>query len=184
MIPHLVYIYRIQNPDMEKTQAYENYPAWMVLASNAVSLAIYIAGAYIIWQAAGLWVVLYAAFILALEVRLIRGHCPDCYYYGKRCAFGQGKLSSLFFKKGNPSNFCKKNIGWKDLALDFMVSVIPMVIGGALVLFSFSWLILGLVILLFVLSFPGNAFVRGRLACRHCKQRALGCPAEKLFQKK
>ena len=169
---------------MKQAKPYENYPLWIILVANIVSIAIYLAGAFIIYQAAGLWVILYLAFIGLLEIRLIRGHCTDCYYYGKRCAFGQGKLSSLFFKKGNPANFCKKNIGWKDLALDFMVSLIPMVIGGAILLFSFSWLIVVLVILLFVLSFPGNAFVRGSLACKHCKQRGLGCPAEKLFQKK
>jgi len=168
---------------MEKAKHYESYPAWMVIVSNAISLAIYLAGAFIIYQAAGILVILYLAFIGFLEVRLLRGHCTDCYYYGKRCAFGKGRLSSLFFRKGSPAKFCKKDIGWKDIAPDFMVSVIPMVIGGGILLFSFSWLILGLVILLFVLSFPGNAFVRGRLACKHCKQRALGCPAEKLFQK-
>ena len=169
---------------MEKVQAYENYPAQILLATNAFSLAIYLAGAYIIYQAAGLWVILYIAFILALEVRLIRGHCPDCYYYGKMCANGNGKLSSLFFKKGNPANFCRKDMTWKDIAPDFLVSVIPMVIGVGMLLFSFSWLIAGLVALLFVLSFPGNALVHGSLICKYCKQRALGCPAEKLFKKK
>ena len=166
---------------MGKAEAYENYPAWIVLASNAVSLAIYLVGAFIIYQAAGLWVILYLAFIGLLEVRLLRGHCTDCYYYGKRCAFGQGKLSSMFFRKGDSKDFCKKQIGWKDISLDFMVSIIPMVIGGALLIMSFSWLILSLVALLFVLSFAGNAFVRGSLACKHCRQRELGCPAEKLF---
>jgi len=169
---------------MEKAEAYENYPAWMVLTSNAVSLAIYLAGTFIIYQAAGLWVILYLAFIGFLWVRLLRGHCTDCYYYGKRCAFGQGKLSSMLFRKGDSNDFCKKQMTWKDIAPDFMVSMIPMVVGGAILLFNFSWLILTLVILLFVLSFPGNAFIRGSLACKHCRQRELGCPAEKLFQKK
>jgi len=169
---------------MEKAQGYENYPAWIILTVNAFSIAIWLAGAYIIWQALGIWVVLYLAFILALEVRLIRGHCPDCYYYGKRCANGAGKLSSLLFKKGNPASFCKRQMSWKDILPDFMVSVIPMAIGGALLFLNFSWIILGLVILLFVLSFPGNAFVHGKLVCRYCRQRELGCPAEKLFSKK
>jgi len=163
---------------------YEDYPAWIVAAANLVSLAIYFSGAFIIYQAAGVWVMLYLAFIAYLEIRLIKGHCTNCYYYGKRCAFGQGRLSSVLFKKGNPKSFCKKQMTWKDILPDFMVSVIPMAIGIAMLIFDFDWLILSLVILLFVLSFPGNAFVRGSLACRHCKQRELGCPAEQLFSKK
>jgi hypothetical protein len=169
---------------MEKVQAYESYPARIVLATNAFSFAIWLAGAFIIWQAAGLWVILYLAFILALQFRLIRGHCPDCYYYGKRCANGMGKLSSLFFKKGNPADFCKRQMTWKDIVPDFMVSVIPMAIGVWILITGFSWVIAGLVALLFVLSFPGNAFVHGSLVCKNCRQRELGCPAEKLFQKK
>jgi hypothetical protein len=169
---------------MEKARAYESYPAWIVLAVNAFSFAIWLAGAYIIWQALGGWVVLYIAFILTLEAMLIKWHCPDCYYYGKRCANGAGKLSSLFFRKGNPANFCRRQMSWKDIAPDFMVSLIPMVIGGALFLLTFSWVIAGLVALLFILSFPGNAFMHGKLICKNCRQRELGCPAEKLFHKK
>jgi len=163
---------------------YENYPAWIIFVVNLVSIAIWVAGAFIIYQVGLIWMVLYLAFIGYLEIRLLKGHCVDCYYYGKRCANGNGKLSSLFFRKGDPKNFCKKNMTWKDIAPDFMVSVVPMVIGIAILIMGFDWLILSLVILLFVLSFPGNALVHGSLICKYCRQRELGCPAEKLFNRK
>jgi hypothetical protein len=169
---------------MRAAEAFEDYPAQTVILANLVSLAIYISGAFIMYQIGLLWMVLYLAFIGYLEIGLLKGHCVNCYYYGKRCAFGKGKLSSLLFRKGKSSEFCKKHMTWKDIAPDFMVSVIPMIIGGVILIFDFSWLILFLVILLFVLSFPGTAFVRGSLACKHCRQRELGCPAEKLFKKK
>jgi hypothetical protein len=169
---------------MKAAGAYERYPAWIVLVSNLVSIATYLAGAFIIYQVGIIWMVLYLAYVGFLEMRLLKGHCADCYYYGRMCAFGQGKLSSLLFKKGDPKKFCKKQMTWKDIAPDFMVSLVPMATGAALLVMGFSWIILGLVILLFVLGFPGNAFVRGSLACRHCRQRELGCPAEKMFKKK
>jgi hypothetical protein len=37
---------------------------------------------------------------------------------------------------------------------------------------------------LFFLGFAGNAMVRGCLVWKHCKQKDIGCPAEKLFNKK
>ncbi|NYZ77968.1 hypothetical protein H0N96_01025 [Candidatus Micrarchaeota archaeon] len=163
---------------------YENYPAWIVLASNLVSLLIYAAGAFVLYQVGIVWVALYVIYILLLEMRLVRNHCVDCYYYGKVCAFGQGKLSALLFKKGIAKNFAGKKVTWIDLAPDFLVSLIPLVAGILLLIKSFNWLVAGMLALILILSFAGNAFVRGQLACKHCKQREFGCPAEKLFSKK
>jgi hypothetical protein len=46
---------------------------------------------------------------------------------------------------------------------------------------EFTWIVLSLIIALFLLGFFGNALVRGQLACRYCKQREIGCPAEQVF---
>jgi hypothetical protein len=62
-----------------------------------------------------------------------------------------------------------------------MVSIIPMIAGVALAIMDFEWLLVSLVVVLFLLAFPGNGYIRGSLACRHCKQRSIGCPAEQLF---
>ena len=169
---------------MKKAQYYENYPFWIVFFSNLVSIAIYLIGAFIIYRIGLVWLILYLFFIGALEFRLMKGHCTDCYYYGKTCAFGKGRISSMFFKKGNANKFCKKQMTWKDILPDFMVSLIPVIVGITLLIIRFNWIIMILVILLFLLTFTGNGFVRGSLACKYCKQRKLGCPAEQLFHKK
>lgn len=168
---------------MEQQKCYENYPAWIVTVSNLVSLAIYFMGGFLIYQIGFLWLAFYAAYILILELRLLKGHCVNCYYFGKTCAFGKGRLSSLFFKRGEPMKFGQKKITWKDIVPDFLVFVIPIVFGIVVLIMHFSWLILFLLALLFLLGFSGNALVRGQLACKYCKQRELGCPAQKLFEK-
>ena len=169
---------------MKKDICFENYPFWIVLISNLVSIAIYLIGAFIIYKIGIIWLILYLLFIGILEFRLIKGHCVNCYYYGKYCAFGKGKISSIFFKKGNSNNFCKMKITWKNLIPDFMVSLIPVIIGIILLFIKFSWLTLILILILVLLTFVGNGFVRGNLACKYCKQREIGCPAEQLFKKK
>ena len=169
---------------MKQPVCFENYPLWMVFVSNLVSVLTYLAGAIIIFQVGVVWAVLYLIFIGALEFKLIKGHCVDCYYYGKRCTFGKGKLSSWFFKKGNSKKFAKIKITWKNILPDFLVSIIPILVGIALLIINFNLLILTLIILLIILTSAGNGFVRGALACNHCKQRKLGCPAERLFSKK
>jgi hypothetical protein len=169
---------------MQEPEAYEQYPAGTIIASNLLSLCIYVAGAIILYQLGIIWVVMYLIFILWPELRLVGGHCTDCYYYGKACAFGKGWLSGRCFRKGSPEKFSQMTITWKDLVPDFLVMLIPVLAGIYLLIMEFRWLILILVLILLVLGFFGNAFVRGQLACRYCKQRLLGCPALALFDKK
>ena len=168
---------------MQEQSGHENYPLTTVLASNLVPLLIYIIGAFILFRLGIIWVLGYVIYIIVLEYRLLSGHCVDCYYYGKTCAFGKGRVSSLFFKKGSPEKFCRMQLTWKDIVPDFLTFIIPFVAGLALLVLEFSWTLLTLVIALLLLGFAGNALVRGQLACRYCRQREIGCPAERLFDK-
>jgi hypothetical protein len=169
---------------MQESAGYEQYPTWIVIVSNLLSLFMYLIGAFLVYPLGLVWVILYLLFILLLEFRLQGGHCVDCYYYGKTCAFGKGRLSCLIFPKGIPERFCQKKITWKDIIPDFLVFFIPVIAGIALLLIEFQWTILFLVIFLLILGFLGNAFVRGQLACKYCKQKEIGCPAVQVFEKK
>jgi len=165
-------------------KAFEDYPLCIVFASNLVSISLYAVGAFIMSRVGLLWAGLYLLYVLVLELRLLSGGCVNCFYYGRWCAFGRGKLSSLLFKRGDAKKFMAREIGWKDIIPDFLVSIIPMVAAVALLVMRFSWLMLGLLVVIFLLGFPGTGMVRGLLACKYCRQRELGCPAEKLFGKK
>jgi len=168
---------------MKQPKPYDNYPCWIMLISNLVSLAIYIIGAVIISKLGLVWLVLYLLYIVWLEIRIMTHSCVNCYYYGKYCAFGKGKISSWFFKKGKKNGFTNRNITWKDIIPDFLVSIIPLIVGIILEILNFSLWLLVLMVILFLLASVGTGFVRGSLACRFCRQKELGCPAEKLFNK-
>ena len=170
--------------NMEEAKCYENYPYWIIIISNLLTLSIYTIGIIIIKPLGIIWLLIYLAYIVFLEIRLLRKSCVNCYYYGKRCAFGKGRLCSLFFKKGNIENFASAdNMTWKDLIPDMLVSIIPAIIGIVRLFMDFNWILLLLVILLFSLVSKGNEFVRGSLACKYCKQREINCPADKMFNK-
>ena len=168
---------------MGEQPCYDQYPVWMVLVSSLLSISIYLIGAVILSPIGLIWPILYLLFILLLELRLMKGHCVDCYYYGKTCAFGKGRLSSMFFPKGVPEHFSKMTITWTDILPDFLVFIIPVLAGIALIIRTFSWILLLLIIALFTLGSVGNALVRGQIACRYCRQREIGCPAQRLFNK-
>ncbi len=165
-------------------KCYENYPYIFIILANALQISIYAIGAFIISLVGFIWLILYLILIIWLEIRLLKRSCVNCYYYGKRCAFGKGKTCSLLFRKGNPKKFLNDKITWKDILPDFMVSIIPAILGIVLLIINFNWILLVLVILLFLLTSFGNGLVRGSLACKYCKQRKIGCPAANLFDKK
>jgi hypothetical protein len=168
---------------MENNKAFEKFPVWVALLAWVLSLSIYGLGSYIFWL---LYIPLTGAYILFclwIEYRILRFSCVNCYYYGKTCGLGRGKLCTLLFKKGNPEKFNEKVISWKDLIPDFLVLIFPLVGGIIILIRDFKWLILVLMIILVILSIGGNAVIRGSFACKYCKQKELGCSAEQLFNK-
>ncbi len=166
-----------------ENHCYENYPLKIVVLSNLLSISIYITGSFIIYQVGWIYSTLYLIYCLILEIKLLKTGCVNCYYYGKTCGFGKGRLSALFFKKGDPSKFTQKELKWKDMIPDMLVFIVPTLAGIFLLLSNFTWIILVLILVLLTLSLFGNALIRG-LTCNKCKQRDLGCPAQDLFQEK
>ena len=168
---------------MKEITCYESYPFWIVILSNIVSFAVIAAGAFVMYKISWIWLALYILYIVLLEIRLLKRSCVNCYYFGKVCAFGKGKVSSLFFQKGDTNRFIEDRIMWKDIIPDLLVSIVPIVAGIMLLVMNFSWLILTMVLLLILLSSVGNGLIRGSLACKYCRQREIGCPAEQLFSR-
>lgn len=160
---------------------YENYPRWIVAVCNAVSLGIYAIGLYLTARAGILCGVVYAAYCVWMECRLLTGSCRYCCYYGKRCAFGKGVICSWFLKKAERTSI--KQISWLNLLPEFMVSLVPLAVGLVLLISGFSWFVMLLMLVLLGLASVGTGFVRGQLACKHCRRRELGCPAEQFFSK-
>ncbi len=168
---------------MQNKQSYENFPIWIPFLSFVLSLSIYALGAYIFRLLGIAFTAAYIIFCLWIELKILKQSCVNCYYYGKTCGLGRGRLCGLLFKKGNPEGFAEKEISWKDLIPDFLVLIFPLIGGIIILIRDFTWLILVLMVILVMLFLVGNALMRGSLACKYCKQKELGCPAEQLFNK-
>lgn len=169
---------------MNKLLQTYTYPWHTILISNTVNLLVYLSGIIILSQLT-IWIaLLFIGYILFLEFRVLKHSCSSCFYYGKWCAFGKGKLAGIFFKKGTPNSFSTKCINWKTMLPEMLVSIIPLLIGLYLLIIEFHWLILCCILIITIMSSAGNAFVRGKLACSSCKQKDLGCPAYDLFNQK
>ena len=160
---------------------YQRYPISTVALANAVSLCIYAGGMLIFLQLELTFAIVYSAYCLWIEFRLLRGSCVNCYYYGGRCAFGRGRLCALLFPKGSAVKVAEHKITWKHLIPDFLVLLFPLLAGLISLIRGFNLSTLVAMVVISTLSTAGNAFVRGSLACNHCVQRKMGCPAAQLF---
>ena len=163
---------------------FENYPVRSIALSNLLSISIYSIGAFVLWTLAPIISICYLIYCAFLEIRILRRSCVDCYYYGRTCCFGKGRLSSSLFRKGEPKRFIQKQVGWFDILPDFMVTILPVIGGITSLMIDFYWLVLVSILVLLCLGFFGSALVRGSFACKYCKQRDLGCPALSLFEKR
>jgi hypothetical protein len=167
-----------------ENETYDSFPLKLVLLCVAVNISVYISGAYLMASLGGIFVALYVLYCLLMEIRILMMSCRDCYYYGKLCAFGKGKLCSLIFKKGSPERFLNKKITCLNLIPDFLVSLIPLAVGVFYSVQNFSWLRLFFIFVLVILAFPVTGYMRRAISCKYCRQRETGCPAVQLFAKK
>jgi small-conductance mechanosensitive channel len=169
---------------MKPPKIYNNYPLWIVILANILMLAAYVAGAYIMFALSLITGILYVAYLVLLEVYFLKEGCIHCCYYGKLCAFGKGAVAAIFFKEGDPKKFCERELGFKDFIPQVLVVLIPLIVGIALLISrGFNLLILTAMIYPVFSWFAVNSILYGKLACLHCKQGSICCPALKFFTK-
>ena len=166
------------------SEVHHRYPLWMVLVALGVNLSTCLLGAFILSGFGAPAVVLYLALCVFCEFSCLRGSCVNCCYYGKVCGLGRGKVCSLLFRRGDPEKFAKREVSVRDMVPEMLVSVLPLLAGIIILVRHFRWSVLLAMLLIVLLASAGNAFVRGSLACKHCAQRLLGCPAERLFNRR
>ena len=160
-----------------KEKIYENYPMRIVILSNLVIVLGYAIGALVLAGFGISVAVAYLIFCPVLTIILIKNGCNYCYYYGKWCGDGKGKIASLFFKKRYDRDFSKMEFSNWDVFLVFLPTILPVIGGIVLLLINFSWVIVILLILCIVIGLVSIIGMHRALFCKHCKQGRIGCPA-------
>jgi hypothetical protein len=170
---------------VEDVKCYDNFPKRIVILTVSYTVITYAIGAYLLacLPLGLIWSILYIAYVILMEILILEKSCINCYYYGRLCGFGRGKLCALLFKPGDPQKFAAREATWRDILPDFLVLIFPVVGGIILLIQNFNVLPLVLLIVLVFLFLGGNPIIRGSFTCKFCKQRELGCPANKLFEK-
>ena len=119
------------------------------------------------------WIYLPVAVVTVFVV-LRRLVCTKCYYYGKWCPIGWGKLSALLFKKGNIEDF-DKSIGVKLAPMSYgLLTLVPVVCTVVSMIQDFAIPKVIVLVALLAYSVYSGAISR-RKSCQNCKMRSI-CP--------
>ncbi len=158
------------------SEGFNEYPLVYVIFQNIFFVFYFGIGFWGMWELKvfgfPLFSFFYAVFLIVMLIFVLRRElCTNCYYYGKRCSTGWGKLSSFMFKKGT-GNY---KLGVKLAGITWGFASLFPVLGIIVVLvinFSFKNLIL---LLLFVSLTLINILIH-KESCKRCKMRFI-CPA-------
>ena len=156
-------------------QGLESFPLSRVIFGNGMMLVWIGLGTIACWFIYPLvaWLYLAAALIMIFVV-LRKLVCTNCYYYGKRCALGWGKVSALFFSPGSIDQF-STCAGIKAAPITYgLLTLIPLVLCIVALVQEATVLKTAVLVLLLAVSVYSGAIGR-KQACINCKMRLI-CP--------
>jgi len=156
-------------------QGLESFPLSRVIFGNGMMLVWIGLGTIACWFVYPLaaWLYLAAALIMIFVV-LRKLVCSNCYYYGKRCALGWGKVSALFFSPGSIDQF-STCAGIKAAPITYgLLTLIPLVLCIVALVQEATILRVAVLVLLLAVSVYSGAIGR-KQACINCKMRLI-CP--------
>ncbi|MGB8658032.1 MAG: hypothetical protein WCE90_09660 [Candidatus Zixiibacteriota bacterium] len=153
--------------------ACDAYPAWIVMVRWIILLMAFALGIYVLSDIREAWGVIYVGYaLIALTLILPLSRCSNCFYHGKSCNTGWGKVAGYLFPKGDESKYVDHYSYAIFLHFLWLVPLLASIFQllrrrdvKALVI---------LVVFLFVLLL--EKIVLRALACKRCHQREI-CPA-------
>jgi hypothetical protein len=151
----------------------EEYPFSTVIIENTLILIWILTGAYLCYSLFPVigWIYLIFGFSMVLVIMRILV-CRNCYYYGKMCHTGWGKLSALYCKQGEITHFgC--GLAGKMIPIFYgSMTIIPIIIGIISLVISFS-LILLIALLIFITVAILSSITLRKKACEKCKMKMI-----------
>ncbi|MCD6564543.1 MAG: hypothetical protein J7K53_01230 [Bacteroidales bacterium] len=161
----------------------ESFSLVWIISENLLYLTTWILAGYLIWQ---LWMpfglplltIIWAVLVVVVQILLKKHNCSGCYYYGKLCHLGWGKIASALFKQdsGNPKTGIKLSLFYiVPPPVIFVTALIFAIIKSPVWVY---WFVLVLFLIINAISFP----VRKK-GCSLCAMRE-ACPGSAAKSKK
>jgi len=149
----------------------DEYPISTVFVENLFMFLWITVGAFLCWIVVPVvgWVYLAVGLLMILCVMRILV-CKNCYYYGKRCHTGWGKLSAIYCQQGELSHF-----GGAIVPIFYgSMALFPLVLGIISIVKVFT-LIKVCMVIIFLFIIVMSSFTLRKKSCTICKMKNM-CP--------
>lgn len=84
----------------------ENYPKHIIIIRWIILLSAFALGIYVLHEIHEILAIIYILYsVIALTLILPLSRCVSCFYYGKFCNTGWGKIAAYLFRKGDESKY-------------------------------------------------------------------------------
>jgi hypothetical protein len=148
---------------------YEEYPLRIVVLNLVEVLVAVLVGAVLVIEL-GWWAVLLYALVGALGVFLsLAFGCTRCFYYGRSCGLGLGRLAALAFPQRDASEFGRA--GSQTLAWTLVGLTLAIPLAAGLVSLALGRLVPALpTLVVFLAIVVAIVVTHRRVVCGHCRQ--------------
>ena len=157
-----------------KLECREGYTTGQMFVHNIPLLSMYVLGTIIIGFL-NIWIALiFILYLILSNYIFMLKICAYCPHYGSRSSLcGYGLLTKFVTTKKKPKEFRKQFK--RFIAVLFPDWFLPLIIGIYLLLQSFDWLTLLLLIIFIIIAFGAVLYVSRSKSCKSCKLKG-ACP--------
>ena len=163
------------NQIVEKTAPVycETYPKWVIISRWIILTLALALGIYILLDIQPMLGIIYAVCsLIALTLVLPLSRCVYCYYHGKLCNTGWGKIAAYLYAKGDESLYVER---YNYAILLHLLWIVPL-LAFLFQLVRNKELRYAVVFLAYILILWMEKVILKKLACQRCQQREF-CPA-------
>ncbi len=162
-----------QVSEKENLRYCDTYPQWVIFFRWIVLTIAFALGIYILSDVSPILGIAYVICgLLALTLVLPLSRCVSCYYFGKLCNTGWGKVAAYLYAKGDESQYQER---YNYSILLHFLWMVPLLISFFQLTrkmeFRYAVFFLAYVLVLWI-----EKVVLKKLACKRCHQREF-CPA-------
>ncbi len=162
-----------QEAEKEKFTFYHTYPKYVIIIRWIILAVGFALGIYILTEIKEMLGVIYVVYsLIALTFILPLSRCVSCFYYGKACNTGWGKVAAYLFPKGDESKHVQH---YNYAILLHLLWLIPLLASFFQVLREKKMLNL-IIFLSYLFILLVERVAQKKLACTRCHQREF-CPA-------
>lgn len=151
----------------------ESYPKYIIVIRWIILLLAFALGIYILLELHHTLAILYIIYsVIALTLILPLSRCVSCFYYGKFCNTGWGKIAAYLFKKGDEARYVDNYNYVIFLHLLWLIPLLAVFL--QLVRGRNIWVLV--IFVAYILVLLVEKIVLKKLCCKRCHQREF-CPA-------